>query len=183
MQISAEFFNGADKFVGNTDSCWFGQQFNVIRDAAEGTDLSRVSPEDKTTEFIRKSLDFPLRSWHTKVIYTPDLPPIKANANYTIDYQLRNMQVSSRNELVSIELAFDNRQTIGTNLLKLESASRKFRDDTGGVCISFLMAPADSLKTKGYWNGAVASASEYSWAIRKAYAFCLQSPLVLLTVS
>jgi hypothetical protein len=183
VRTSFEYFGDTDSLLNESAGSWFKSQSDLVRKTLESVDLNQLDASTKTTEYIRQNLDRHLHSWSTKVLFTSVLPPNRATSNYKIDYQLRNKDSSTATNLVSLELVFDNRQAIGTNLLKLETSARQFVFDTGGTCLSLIVAPSQDLKDSGYWDDSVATGPEYSWAIRKAYNFLLTSPLVLITVS
>lgn len=184
MKTSCEYFGGCATLIDEPAGRWFKLQSDLVRRSLEDVDLAQMGSTIKASEFIRQSIERPLKTWSTKALFTSAFPPIKAMSNYRIDYQVRNLEIEPNlKEQVTLELAFDNRQAVGTNLLKLESSARQFASDTGGTCMSVLIAPSQDLKDLGFWDNSVATAPEYSWAIRVAYKFLLISPLVLLTVS
>jgi hypothetical protein len=80
-----------------------------------------------------------------------------------------------------MELAFDNRQAIGTNLLKLEVAATAAQN-SAQIGFGILVCPGDNiLKVRG-WDGAVGTSSEYESAIRDGYQDILSSNRALLVV-
>ena len=182
MKTSFEYFGDTGSLFDGPTGSWFKSQLDLVRETLELIDLNQLDAGTKTTEYIRQNLDKCLKSWATKALFTSVLPPNRATSNYKIDYQSRNRDASNAKNLVSLELVFDNRQAIGTNLLKLESSARQFVFDTGGTSLSLIVVPSQDLKNLGYWDKSVAIGPEYSWAIRKAYNFLLTSPLVLITV-
>jgi hypothetical protein len=184
VKTSCEYFGNSASLLDEPEGQWFRVQSELVQKSLKSVDLNRINPAMKATELIRQSLVNPLKPWSTKVLVTSVLPPNRASSNYRIDYQARNTEESSSSKgLISLELAFDNRQAVGTNLLKLESSARQFVSDTKGICMSLIVAPSQNLKEYGFWDNSVATGAEYSWAIRKAYSFLISHPLVLITVS
>jgi hypothetical protein len=184
VKTSCEYFGNSTSLLDQPEGEWFGRQFELVRKSLEKVNLNHVDPSTKATEYIRQSLVKPLKPWSTKVLATSVLPPNRASSNYRIDYQVRSTEAGTDSKkLISLELVFDNRQAVGTNLLKLESSARQFVSDTKGICMSLIVAPSQNLKDLGFWDNSVATGPEYSWAIRKAYSFLISHPLVLITVS
>ena len=184
MKTNCEYFGNSTSLLDEPEGEWFRHQFELVRKSLEKVNLNQVNPSTKATEFIRQSLVKSLKPWSTKVLATSVLPPNRASSNYRIDYQVRSTETGTDSKkLISLELVFDNRQAVGTNLLKLESSARQFVSDTKGTCMSLIVAPSQNLKDLGFWDNSVATGPEYSWAIRKAYSFLLSHPLLLITVS
>ena len=184
MKTSCEYLGESASLLGRTGEEWFSSQLDLLCESLELVNLVHPKHAVKTTEFIRQSLKEPLSSWSTKVLFTSALPPVRAASNYKIDYQLRSSNQDPKTKrLISLELVFDNRQAIGTNLLKLESAARQFALDTGGFSLSVIVAPSQQLKNRGFWDSSVATDAEYSWAVRNAYSSLLTSPLALISLS
>jgi hypothetical protein len=76
---------------------------------------------------------------------------------------------------------FDNRQAIGTNLMKFEIASRN--SVIGGrspICIG-ICAEESKIRKLG-WDGAAASSQEYLEAINGAYSSVLTNPPLIFSI-
>ena len=79
------------------------------------------------------------------------------------------------------EFCFDNRQAIGTNLLKFQVAAANSRFH-GYSPLGFLIC-ADGFSIKNYgWDGGVASYQEYDHAIRIPYKNILNEPPILISI-
>jgi hypothetical protein len=85
--------------------------------------------------------------------------------------------------IISIVLCLNNREAIGTNLLKVELANNFFSinsatQETTGVMICL---SRETLNLGG-WDKAYADASEYAESFRGAYFQLVKNPLVVLEV-
>jgi hypothetical protein len=105
-----------------------------------------------------------------------------AYASYFIDY-FRNEDLQSCGHFhrYFLQFMFDNRQAIGTNLMKFEIASRN--SIIGGrtpICIA-ICAEESRIKKLG-WDGAAASSQEYLEAINGAYATVLSNPPLIFSI-
>jgi hypothetical protein len=108
-----------------------------------------------------------------------DLYPL---ANYVLD-AMQDIPAESCNHLhrFFVEFCFDNRQAIGSNILKFEVASR------GALEASFMPVPilicadSDALKHFG-WDSSIASANEYEYALRVVYRNIINHPAIILAL-
>jgi hypothetical protein len=84
---------------------------------------------------------------------------------------------------ISIVLCLNNREAIGTNLIKAELANHFFYsnsaiEETAGI----LLCLSRETLNLGGWDKAYADASEYSEAFRGAYFQLINKPLVVLEI-
>jgi len=128
------------------------------------------------TETLNGLLDE--KFWQRKVLvgskYLLNFP----HANYTVDAIYK----AGANELggfqFAVEACFDNRQSIGTNLLKFEIARQNSQNPMFGLIIA---GNRELLKEYG-WDGSIASAEEYESAMTSAYAEIIRANIYLLTL-
>lgn len=103
-------------------------------------------------------------------------------ANYTLD--LVQDEVSStcgHQHRYFIEFCFDNRQAIGTNLLKFEVASQNTEMLNRRPLPILVCATAQAIKEFG-WDSGVASYQEYDHAIRGPYKEILKHPPAVIAI-
>lgn len=105
-----------------------------------------------------------------------------AYASFFIDYSLdEDLQACGHHHRYFLQLMFDNRQAIGTNLMKFEIASRN--SVIGGrspICIG-ICAEESKIRKLG-WDGAAASSQEYLEAINGAYSSVLTNPPLIFSI-
>jgi len=103
--------------------------------------------------------------------------------NYLIDgvADLDSNSCSHKHRFL-VEFCFDNRQAIGTNLLKFELASSIYEEKINQKAMCFLIcADKSSIKKLG-WDGGVGSSEEYENALRGPYSKLFHSAPVLVVI-
>jgi len=80
-----------------------------------------------------------------------------------------------------VEFCFDNRQAIGSNILKFEAASRAAVESNYLPVPVLVCADAEALKFFG-WDGSIAGASEYEYALRVVYRDIMHYPPIILAL-
>jgi hypothetical protein len=161
-------------------------QLESILSSFGALDLASLNPESSSTSQIRSWADeiLQVETWSRRALVTDDFPSGVSPANYEVDYQKRFACDSCHQpHQISIELGFDNRQAVGTNLLKIDLASQSFHKKYGSASIGIIVVTNTIGRQRGRWDGAVAIDYDYSWARRKAYASYLDTPILLLTLS
>jgi hypothetical protein len=149
-------------------------------------DLEELDESKPSTPQIRAKVEGKLArdGWSQKVLITDDFPSGVNRANYEVDFQLQMQCPDCRlPHQISLELAFDNRQAVGSNLLKMDSANLSFVDTREGVSLSIIVVTTAVNRDSGKWDNAVAIDHDYSWALRKAYRRYFKTPIMLLTIS
>lgn len=101
------------------------------------------------------------------------LEPTKARANYRVDLAITN---SLKSLAIPVELALNNREAVGTNLLKLESFNR-FTAYKWNTPFGILISPTTSLLSLGGWDSSYADNLEYLDLRKNVYAPALKLPL------
>jgi hypothetical protein len=103
-------------------------------------------------------------------------------ANYVIDV-MRDFSSSDCGHIhrFFLEFCFDNRQAIGSNILKFEIASRTSIESDFHPVPILVCAENDALRHFG-WDGSIASASEYEYALRAVYRLLTLFPPTILAL-
>jgi hypothetical protein len=122
--------------------------------------------------------------WESRILLDRRLPSEISLANYTIDYRLTfTADHCAAKHQIAIELCFDNRQAIGTNLLKAELANRTFASGTKRASIAILVVLSAGIRAIGQWDSGVGTQDEYSLALRRAYEENFATTLLLLVLT
>lgn len=106
----------------------------------------------------------------------PNFRPAKRSANFRVDgvYEEKN-----RKSLIALEYAFNNREAIGTNFLKLalalQSRERDYEDT-----LAVLVAPSRALLERGGWDSVYADGSEYQNLHEAGFGQFLRTNAVLV---
>ena len=104
-------------------------------------------------------------------------------ANYQVNYAVDIFDAGCGHEhRILAEMCFDNRQAIGTNLLKFQ-VSQFFCDEIINRDLLSIIICADRRSLIKYgWDGGVASSEEYEFAARNPYQNVIAKPPVLLVI-
>jgi len=121
--------------------------------------------------------------WVPRILIDRQLPNEISLANYTIDYQLifEYQDCDCKHQLV-VEMCFDNRQAIGTNVLKVDFANRNFTASRDRVSAAVLVVLNSGAREAGRWDNGVGVQDEYSLALRRVYAHNVSTTILLLVV-
>ena len=144
------------------------------------------SPGFERSKSIRDALSQSLNQdggWVKKLLGVDSLPSNLHNQNYIIDFacDLKLEQCAQRHRLL-VEIGFDNRQAVGTNIFKLETAASNFREKTGGDALGILICGERKALNAGGWDSGVADEEEYQIAIGTAYRSHLTTPISLVVL-
>lgn len=118
-------------------------------------------------------------------------PQFKISKNVSEVYPLANYLLDAMQDFSSaecghthrflVEFCFDNRQAIGSNILKFEVASRVAAASNFSPVPILVCADAGALKLFG-WDGSIAGASEYEYALRVVYREIMLFPPIILAL-
>lgn len=134
----------------------------------------------KTRAFKSKLNQFEPRALTVKSsTINPELSG-KIPANLRLDRILANVD-GSRN--LNVELCFNNRETAGTNLLKLTTASAFQKNSPTDYSLGVLIVPTRDLLDFGGWDSAYGDSAEYSYYFKTAFNKTLWSNLLLIELS
>lgn len=108
-----------------------------------------------------------------------DLP----SSNYDLDWLLA-FECSHHNErhAIALEYAFDNRQAIGTNLLKLETAANRFAKDENRLHLGVVLTATKTALKNGGWDNGIASSEEYENAVLHCYDQVLKRSIMVMSI-
>lgn len=118
-------------------------------------------------------------------------PQFKISKEVSESYPLANYILDAMHDFSSdkcnhthrffVEFCFDNRQAIGSNILKFEVASRAAVESNYLPVPVLVCADAGALKYFG-WDGSIAGASEYEYAVRAVYRGIMLYPPIILAL-
>jgi hypothetical protein len=104
----------------------------------------------------------------------------KVPANLRLDRILANIDGS---QSMNVELCFNNRETAGTNLLKLSTASAFQTISSAAYSLGILIVPTRELLDFGGWDPAYGDSVEYSYYFKTAFGRTLSANLLVLELS
>ena len=108
--------------------------------------------------------------------------PHNAYASYFIDYSKdQDLDSCGHYHRYFLQFMFDNRQAIGTNLMKFEIASRNSIIN-GRVPVCIAVCGEEGRIRKMGWDGSAASSQEYLEAINGPYASVLSNTPLILSI-
>jgi len=93
----------------------------------------------------------------------------RARANYLLDVQLECPGGCGSTHRLNVELAFNNREAIGTNFLKLASRNTSDSSDPSVQSLGILLSATRELLDAGSWDGAYADSTEYELIFKRVY--------------
>jgi hypothetical protein len=128
-------------------------------------------------------LVFSSGNWRQPFQFDTDVSDVFPVTNYQLDAALdTEKEKCGHRHRILVEHCFDNRQAIGTNLLKFQLASSIYENTLNSVALPILIcADKPSLKSLG-WDGSIGSSEEYENAIRGPYKSTLTVSPILLVI-
>ena len=134
--------------------------------------------KDATEEIFRNGGD-----WRQPFQFDSSVSSIYPLSNYRLDAMIDEISADcEHSHRILVEQCFDNRQAIGTNLLKFQLASSLFENHLKHTALSIITcADRHSLKLFG-WDGSIASSEEYEAALRGPYANIITANVVLMVI-
>jgi hypothetical protein len=150
----------------------------------ETVDISKFRDTAASTAFKKHvAPQFLQNNWDRKEVIDTKLPRVLSLANYTVYFRnhFTNEKCNCRHQVI-LEFGFDNRQAIGSNLLKLEMGNRIFDSSADRVSLGILIALTPSSKIMGGWDSSTGEVDEYSLAIRRAYFGILKTSILLISI-
>jgi hypothetical protein len=175
-----------ESFPGRNRENLCHSQLELLNDLTkllEKVDLPKNSKEG-TTSILRGQLDDLLSEtgWRVGYLVESQISMEYPTANYTLDLNLdEDSSNCEHRHRYLLEFCFDNRQAIGTNLLKFEVAALNAISQNWIPLPILICGTAAAIKQFG-WDGGVASYQEYDHAIRIPYKNILSNPPVLLAL-
>lgn len=127
---------------------------------------------------------FEQNNWSEKFVFDGNIPKTINRANFTLDgiKDLAQEIACEYKHRFFLEACFDNRQAIGTNLLKFVTAQNKYEEKASCRGLAFLICgDKRTLKNLG-WDGSIGSSEEYEFALRNPYQQILKYAPILLVL-
>ena len=148
------------------------------------TAITKLSETDHPSKFLKSNLASVLiaKGWKTDFEIDPKISKEYPSAIFKIDYFYDlNAEICNHKHRFFLEVSFDNRQNLGTNLLKFEVAS--INSESHGFRILPILICADEAILKKYkWDGAIADVWEYDHAIRIPYSRVIKNVPILISL-
>ena len=153
------------------------------------SDLTRVLVTKNSVESASRQIKdatgliFSSGNWRHPFQFDTDVSDVFPTTNYQLDAALdTELEECGHRHRILVEHCFDNRQAIGTNLLKFQLASSIYESAINSIALPIIIcADKISLKTLG-WDGSIGSSEEYENAIRGPYKTTLTVFPVLLVI-
>lgn len=101
-------------------------------------------------------------------------------ASFLLDLQIECTSACDVTHVLNVELCLNNREAIGTNILKPEIMARS---SVNQLHAGMLICPSRSLLLSGNWDASYGDDSEYLVAYKLVYEPVLEHPLGLLQLS
>jgi hypothetical protein len=113
-----------------------------------------------------------------------EIPLERIYANYLMDAVVDKYDSDcGHNHRINLQLLLDNRQAVGTNLLKFEISSDRFQVTESNKALAIGITVNNECKKQLKIDGSVATLSEYEKACDIAYSEILKSRLVFVCLS
>lgn len=176
-----------ESFPGRTlDDLCPTQHVNIksLVDTINAVDLPKNARE-ATTSVLRSQIDEALTvaGWKNDFVIDSRISLEFPTANYNLDLSLDspNSKCEHRHRFL-LEFCFDNRQAIGTNLLKFEIATLNSEAQQWKTLPILVCATSRAIKEFG-WDSGVGSYQEYDHALRIPYSRVISHPPVLIAIN
>lgn len=142
----------------------------------------KKSPSSQIKDHINAHL-FSL-NWREKFVFDARVPTSINNANYRFDAVLDSEEVleCGHRHRIFLEICFDNRQAIGTNLLKFQAGSELFDTSSDRKSLAILVCADNRTLKKNNWDSSAASSEEYEFAFRTPYSSIIRKEPLLLAI-
>lgn len=146
--------------------------------ALESKDSPSKQIKNATGEIFQQGGD-----WRQPFQIDTNVSSIYPLSNYKLDAMIDESPANCEHfHRALVEQCFDNRQAIGTNLLKFQLATSLFEARLNHITLSIIIcADRHSLKLFG-WDGSIASSEEYEAALRGPYAKIITTAPILMVI-
>lgn len=164
------------------------RESNEIQCAVEESFLAEIAlaltntvlPDEKhkSSEVVYKAIDSLSEKYKFDKNFkiSPLIPNDLASQNFKIDFACRlKCETHQSSHYIFIELAFDNRQVLGTNILKLEVAQKILEKSSRPFTLGVLITVDKTSCRKLGWDGSIGTFEEYEIAYRNAYSTVLSA--------
>jgi hypothetical protein len=170
---------------GNRNSCEFELdtkrliQSGLANFILENTNISPVGQLNDWFENFGNEHEFMMDFRLNK-----DIPLGHPYANYKMDAVKDGYGLDCKHEhRIMLQKCLDNRQAIGTNLLKFEIGTKEFSREDSRMATSFLVCASKQFKKQFELDGSVATFEEYEVAVRFAYSNFIESRITVLELT
>lgn len=168
-------------FVSKSGMCEvISQEIDFIR-----ATLSRVDFDSSNTgpsQAVKAALGAldSREGWEKKFLIARDAHSALSTANYSVNYLfVQNQCTCKKKHKVFFHVCFDNRQAIGTNLLRMKIGLDSARSDQDDYYSVALVMDVRSKKRFG-WDNAAGTFQEYAHALEIQYSNIFELPITFL---
>lgn len=181
MEVEVRHTQGKNQ----TDLCAYElNQIAELKKSIEGINVEK-SVVDSPSKQIREATAelFKQGEWRQSFQFDTTVSDIYPATNYQLDAVLDYPNLDcGHSHRIFVEQCFDNRQAIGTNLLKFELAKSIYERSLDFKSLSLIICADKACLKKFGWDGSIASSEEYENALRGAYNSILKINPVLLVI-
>jgi hypothetical protein len=143
-------------------------------------------PDFQRSTSVRNTLSGHLTKesgWQANFLAFTNVSASVPKKNYIVDFVFDfEMDTCPNKHRVVLEVCFDNRQAIGTNLLKLDKAVSDFVSKQGREAEAILVCADRRTLDFGGWDSGVADEEEYQIALSQGYKSYLKAPISLMVL-
>jgi hypothetical protein len=144
---------------------------------------SYATQSDRSSKQIQDFISASLEQWGAETSFNFQPVREKSQANFTLDF-MKEIHSSSARMFLGGELAFDNRQAIFTNVIKVDLALTRLREASEvSRTMSVLVTFCGDSRRLGNWDGSVATFEEYCQQLDWGLDRYLTGPLLLVGLS
>jgi hypothetical protein len=162
-----------------------GVEHRVLASFREHLQSFEVDSSSRVSAQLRKHVKnyFLENSWIMNYKFATDVPEDLSDVNYRFDgiLDLQDTACQHRHRFL-IEICFDNRQSIGTNLLKFELAAKSFESSSNRKAHGFMLCADRRALRKFGWDESAGSSEEYEVALRGPYGEIMKHQPTLLVI-
>lgn len=154
-----------------------------VKDAVRSS-INTFSETENPSRVLKASLSAELfeSGWKKNFEIDSKISREYPSAIFTIDYFFDSKSADcAHKHRFFLEISFDNRQNLGTNLLKFEVASRNSQK-FGFRTLPILICADEAVLKRYHWDGAIADIWEYDHAIRIPYADIITEAPVIISI-
>ncbi len=138
--------------------------------------------ELRSSKQIQEQIQARLSQWGAEQNFRFQPVSEKPQANYELDF-LKKINFFEGGVVVGGEMAFDNRQVIPTNLLKVDLGLKRVREASRyQSSLAVLVTFCEETRALGSWDSSVATYEEYDKQLDWGLESYLTGPLVLLGI-
>ncbi len=142
-----------------------------------------LAQSDRSSKQLQDFITASLEQWGAETSFNFQPVKEKKQANFTLDF-MKSLHASDVRTFFGGDLAFDNRQAIFTNVIKVDLALARLQEASeSSRAMSVLVTFCSDSRNLGDWDGSVATYEEYSQQLDWGLERYLTNPLLLLGLS